>query len=76
VSTLTYGYLFVALSPELLTDPDAHQACREYAHAEASRTGGELLIGPPLLIHFHPLTRMFTHLVFPMAREVREQWDS
>jgi hypothetical protein len=67
MSRLIYGHLYVAISPELLTAPDTYERARQAAHNEAMRTGGELLIGPPLLIKFHPLARMAPHLAWPMV---------
>ena len=64
------GHLYVAVPPDEQAPERCYDYAREHAQERAETFGDELLIGPALLIGFHPLTKMRTHLVFPTRREV------
>lgn len=75
MSALIYGHCFVPVSnfpmsaADVLNLPGAYECAQRLAQEEAMRTGGELLIGPALLLTFHEVSMMPHHLVFPMAHE-------
>jgi hypothetical protein len=63
------GYVWVPLDEQAMSSEHAYDLALVDGEQAAHERGAQLLIGPPELIRFHPLTRMPAHLVWPLAYE-------
>ena len=62
------GQLWVPLDEHAHdSEQEALSAAHEHAHSLAAAYNVRLLIGPPLLVRFHPRASVPVHLVYPIT---------